>query len=224
METRAEMKEEEIYGKVFASILEQKLAPNKKINEEELASIFGVSRTIIRRVLLRLSLDGAITLHRNRGAYVAASSADQVHNLYVARRIVESGIVSIACQVAGEQDVNRLRDVIQSEQNCRANDDRPGRIRLSGEFHLQIAQIANNDQLYGFLRQLVIQTSLARASFEQKGVSPCSTRDHCLLVDAIEAGDCELAKELIVEHLEASEAELNLGAPATDDDLRQIFK
>ena len=76
------MADNKIYHRIFSAILEQKLTPNKKINEEELASIFGVSRTIIRRVLLRLSLDGAVVLHKNRGAYVAALTAEQVHELY----------------------------------------------------------------------------------------------------------------------------------------------
>ena len=212
-----------IYQRVFGVILEQKLPPNRKINEEELASVFGVSRTIIRKVLLRLSHDGAVTLHRNRGAYVAAPSVDQVHDLYVARRTIECEIVAIACQVASREDVRKLKDVIQSEQECRANDDRSGRIRLSGEFHLEIARVAGNEHLYRFLRQLVIQTSLARANFEQKGVSPCSGQDHELLVDAIASGAVGQAKELMVRHLQLSESELDLKAPAPDDDLRLIF-
>jgi len=217
------MNDDKIYARVFDAVLEQKLTPNKKINEEDLASIFGVSRTIIRRVLLRLSLDGAVVLHKNRGAYVAALTPDQVQELYAARRIVERGIIATACKTADEKDIKGLQDIIASEHKSSESGDRASRIRLSGEFHLEIANIADNGLLYGFLRQLVVRTSLARACFEQSGVSPCSSHDHKALVDAIASADVDLAKELIVRHLESSESELNVNRTTEMNDLKSIF-
>ena len=46
-----------IYDQVFDAILEQRLLPDTKLTEKDLCDVFGVSRTIIRKVLLRLSLD-----------------------------------------------------------------------------------------------------------------------------------------------------------------------
>ena len=43
-----------IYDQVFGAILEQRLRPETKLTENELCDVFGVSRTIIRKVLLRL--------------------------------------------------------------------------------------------------------------------------------------------------------------------------
>ncbi len=217
------MADNKIYHRIFSAILEQKLTPNKKINEEELASIFGVSRTIIRRVLLRLSLDGAVVLHKNRGAYVAALTAEQVHELYDARRIVEQGIVVTACQNADEEDVRRLKDIVAAEHRSIDSDDRASRIRLSGEFHLEIAKIADNDLLYGFLRQLVVRTSIARSCFEQEGVSPCNSQDHEKLIDAIASGDVAFATKMIVRHLKSSESELILEDPEPEEDLKSIL-
>lgn len=217
------MNDDQIYDRLFTAILEQKLRPNKKINEEELGSIFGVSRTIVRQALLRLSLDGAIVLHKNRGAYVAALSPTQVHELYDARRTVERGIVATACQTAEPQDILRLREMIENELESNRNGDRASRIRLSGEFHLEIAKIARNELLHRFLRQLVVQTSIARACYEQRGVSPCSSHDHEGLVEAIAAGDAELAQDLIVRHLRSSEAELEVDEPEEEEDLRSIL-
>lgn len=217
------MAHDKIYNRIFDAVLEQKLVPNKKINEEEMSLIFGVSRTIIRRVLLRLSHDGALVLHKNRGAYVAALSPQQVRELYAARRVVEQGIIAAACAAAEKRDIKRLRDIIASDHESSERGDRASRIRLSGEFHLEIARIAGNSLLHGFLRQLVVQTSIARASFEQRGVSPCSTQDHEELVNAIATGDVDVAKELIFRHLESSESELNFSGSAEKADLKAIF-
>ena len=61
-----------IYDQVFGAILEQRLRPETKLTEAELCDVFGVSRTIIRKVLLRLSLDRVVELRPNRGAIIAA--------------------------------------------------------------------------------------------------------------------------------------------------------
>ena len=55
-----------IYDQVFGAILEQRLRPETKLTENELCDVFGVSRTIIRKVLLRLSLDRVVELRPNR--------------------------------------------------------------------------------------------------------------------------------------------------------------
>ena len=46
-----------IYDQVFSAILDQRLMPDTKLTEKDLCDVFGVSRTIIRKVLLRLSID-----------------------------------------------------------------------------------------------------------------------------------------------------------------------
>ncbi len=217
------MSDDTIYERIFDAILEQRLTPNVKVNEEDLAEVFDVSRTVIRRILQRLSHDGAVTIHKNRGAYVAALSAEQVKELYHARRVVEQGIVAAACRSAKKEDLERLRGIITAEHESIENGDRGSRIRLSGEFHLEIARIADNGLLYGFLRQLVVRTSIARASFEQSGVSPCSSHDHDGLVKAIEAGNVEGAVDLIISHLESSESELNVENAEKSPDLKSIF-
>ncbi len=217
------MDDDRIYTRIFDAILEHRLAPNKKINEEELTQIFGVSRTIIRRVLLRLSLDGAVVLPKNRGAYVAMLTSDQVQELYAARRIIEQGIVATACKNAGKKDIQRLKRIIELEHESIKSGDRGSRIRLSGEFHLAIAEIAGNRLLHGYLRQLVVQTSIARACFEQRGVSPCSSHDHLDLVEAIAEGAVDKATRLIVNHLQSSESELYVESPTEDEELKSIF-
>ena len=53
------------------------LPPSTKLNEESLSEIFGVSRTIIRRALLRLSLEQVVDIKPNRGATVSAPTIEE---------------------------------------------------------------------------------------------------------------------------------------------------
>ena len=76
--------EESIYTDLFDSILERRLPPTTKLGENLLAEHYGVSRTIVRQVLVRLAHDRLIDLEPNRGAFVASLTLEQAKQLYVA--------------------------------------------------------------------------------------------------------------------------------------------
>ena len=63
---------DDIYPRLFDAILEQRIAPASRFTEEGLGELFGVSRSVIRRVLARLSHQQVIILRPNHRAQVAA--------------------------------------------------------------------------------------------------------------------------------------------------------
>jgi len=212
-----------IYDQVFSAILEQKLRPETKLVEKDLCEVFGVSRTIIRKVLLRLSLDKVVELRPNRGAVIAAPEADEVREIFAARRLLEDGIVAEAARKCTPADAAALRETAGREHDCIRAGDTSGAIRLSGEFHVQLAAIAGNRPLRDLLRQLVAQTSLAIARYAPAGQGTCDDDDHDRLVDAIEDGAAERSRDIMRAHLTACEKRLLLDAPERTSDLRAVF-
>ena len=69
--------ENEIYQRMVATILDHRLPPGTKLVEDRLASAFGVSRTRVRPVLVRLANEQIVTLTPNRGATVAQPSEQE---------------------------------------------------------------------------------------------------------------------------------------------------
>jgi len=65
------MNEDAIYERMVGAILGHRLPPGTKLVEDRLATAFGVSRTRIRPVLVRLANEQIVTLTMNRGATVA---------------------------------------------------------------------------------------------------------------------------------------------------------
>ena len=65
---------DQIYERIYTAIIEQALRPGSKLGEEALCGIFGVSRTLVRRVLHRLAGEHVVELLPNRGAFVARPS------------------------------------------------------------------------------------------------------------------------------------------------------
>lgn len=189
---------DDIYPRLFDAILEQRIAPASRFTEEGLGEIFGVSRSVIRRVLAKLSHQQVIILRPNQRAQVAAPDARQTRQILEARRLTEITVVQLACAAASPTQVRRLRELIARERECIERDQRAPAIRLSGEFHLQLAAIAGNAPLAQFLNSLVPLTSLIIA---QSDTRASAWQEHVAITDAIEQGDADRAVHLMTRHL-----------------------
>lgn len=62
---------EQIYPRLFDAILEQRLPPGSALPEQALGNAFGVSRTVIRRVLGRLSDQQVVVQRPSHTAHLA---------------------------------------------------------------------------------------------------------------------------------------------------------
>ena len=212
-----------IYAHMFDAILEHRLAPGTKLSEEALGEIFGVSRTIIRRELSQLAHEGVVSIRPNRGAMVASPSVEEARQILYARRLVERASTELAVQHATEEQIDELREMVTEEHDCFARGDRGAGIRLSGEFHLKLAEAANNAPFVGFQRSLVSQTSLIIAQYEKGTRSHCSYDEHNQLLDAISARDTDKAVSLMMHHMDHIDAKLNFDNESTTDDLHAVF-
>ncbi|WP_455827671.1 GntR family transcriptional regulator [Pseudomonas graminis] len=199
---------DDIYPRLFDAILEQRIAPSSRFTEEGLGEVFGVSRSVIRRVLAKLSHQQVIILRPNQRAQVAAPDAQQTRQILEARRLTEITVVQLACALATPQQIRQLRELIARERECIERDQRGPAIRLSGEFHLHLAAIAGNAPLAQFLNSLVPLTSLIIAQYEAQACTYCAWQEHVAIVDAVEQGNPVAAIGLMTQHLDHLEAKL----------------
>ena len=215
--------DEWIYQEVFDAILEQRLAPGTKLAEDAMGEIFNVSRTVIRKVLQRLSHEKVVEIRPNRGAVVSAPSVEEARDVFAARRLIEAGITRLACENITDEIADELEELIREEDRLYREGDQSGGIRLSGEFHMRLADIAGNVTLKGYLKELVTRSSLIIAQYEAPGNNVCVHKDHDGLVEVIRAGDVERAVHLMDLHLQACEDKLNLDDGEAAPDLKAIF-
>jgi DNA-binding GntR family transcriptional regulator len=198
-----------IHQRVLGAIVEHRLPPGTKLGEEKLAKVFGVSRTQIRQVLERLSHDSIVTVLPNRGAFVSSPSVEEAREVFAARRVIEQDLIRQAARVAQKADIQRLRQHVAQESAARAANDKRAIIRLSGEFHQVIADIAGNRFLAKTMRELETLTCLVIILYDAPNVPACPYHEHSDLVDAIEARDADRAAAHMVEHLRHVEASLD---------------
>jgi DNA-binding GntR family transcriptional regulator len=212
-----------IYDRILGAIVEQALPPGTKLGEEQLCEIFGVGRGVIRRTLLRLAGDQVIELVPHRGAFVAEPSVEQARQVFAARRVLEADVVREITRAGLQRDqISQLRRHLARERTAHTQGDRGTVIRLSGDLHLLLAELAGNSVILRFLRELVARTSLIIAIYDAPAVSCCPYDEHAALIEAIIEGRGAAAMRA---HLESIEARLRLDRtpPRAAVDLRRIL-
>ncbi|HEX7072460.1 MAG TPA: GntR family transcriptional regulator [Hyphomicrobiaceae bacterium] len=163
-----------ICAAIQGAVIERRLVPGLKLSEESLAGLFGCSRTIIRHAFQRLSKDRIITLLPNRGAFVSEPSVQEAHQIFDARKVVEDHTAALAAAKATRASIAKLRKLEQDERRAIGSGNRAAALRLSGELHLAIAEIAANAPMYDFLSELISRTSLILALYGAAAKRPAA--------------------------------------------------
>lgn len=222
--------ENEIYEKMVETILDHRLPPGTKLVEEKLAGAFGVSRTRIRPVLVRLANEQIVTLTPNRGAMVAQPTEKEAREVFEVRRMIEPTLIECFIDSANTSDIAVLTKCIADEEAARLQGDVRRAIRLSGDFHLHIANASDHQTLGRVLRELVSRTSLILMTYsntsQQKRIdaSACGCMEHRALLDAIRLKDKREAARLMRDHLGLLEAQLQFNSQdATAPDFQELF-
>jgi DNA-binding GntR family transcriptional regulator len=213
-----------IYQRVLSAILAHQLPPGTQLVEERLAGVFRVSRTKIRQALARLAHDSIVTVIPNRGAFVSSPSVEEARGVFDARRLIEPQLVRRLANSADATAIERLRAHVALESAARAANDRRAIIRLSGDFHQIIAELAGNGFLARTMRELETLTCLVIILYDAPNVPSCPHHEHSGIIDAVEAHDGERAARLMQDHLNHVEGSLDLSQAADGEvDLEAVF-
>ncbi|MBW6424234.1 GntR family transcriptional regulator [Rhizobium sp. XQZ8] len=212
---------EQIVEKVWLSIAERRLRTGVQLKEAQLATIFNVSRARIRRALTVLERDGLVRIIPNRGAFISKPSVDEARDVFFVRRTVERCVIERLCKTVSKADLKRLRDHVALERTANAKNITTDIIKLSGGFHLLLAETVGSDFLYTTMRDLISRSSLITAVYRNTDRINCGPDEHADIVEAIAGKDAEKATHLMAHHLEHVEAELDLSEiPDLSHDLR----
>jgi DNA-binding GntR family transcriptional regulator len=214
---------DDVYKKIHDAVLEHRLRPGTKLAEERLAVIFGVSRARIRKALARLAHEQIVDWLPKRGAFIARPSVEQARDVFEARYAIEPAIVRRLVNSVDARGIKALRAHVAKEVAAQDAGDKRSTIRLSGEFHNLVADLAGNASLSRSLKELSALTCLVILLYDAPTSSVCRNDEHDRIVDAVERGDSAGAERLITEHLQKIEGNINLGQPDEDVDLEDIF-
>jgi len=190
------------YARLREAIVGERLAPNERLIEVELAEELGVGRAAVRTALARLEQDGLVDRVAYRGARVRAISEAEAVEIVEARAVLEGLVARHAARRATGEDVARLRATIRDMQARLEAGDLLGLSGLNGQLHRQMLGIARHETATRHIDALQAQN--ARYQFRTvlvPGRAAESLAEHRAIIAAVEAGQSDEAETLMLRHL-----------------------
>ena len=183
------------------AIIEGRLEPGKRLKEEELARELGISRTPVREALLMLQAEDLVVATPNRGATVRVHDADDLHDLYELRALLEGHATRRAAERISQEAVTDLGESCDRFDRL-SHDDLPELVKENLFFHNTILELAASNRLAAMVRKVIelplVYTSYRWYSPVQKQIS---AHYHRQIVNAFAATDPDRAELIMKEHV-----------------------
>ncbi len=197
----------QITQRVVEAILAQKLPPGERLGEQELAEVFGVSRTLVREALMQLQARGFVDVRPRKGWYVVEPSLEEAHDAFAARKVIEAGLIpnlpeELPEGVPLQKLVRQLRDHIRVEREAIQQDDVANRSFMLADFHVCLAECLGHRLLSNVLRDLTARTTLVASLYQSSHDATQSCNEHEEIVEALEMGDMALARARVLLHID----------------------
>ena len=192
---------ETAYQALRQSIIEQALPPGTKLPEDELGVRFGMSRTLVREALAQLQSEGLVDAPPRRTATTAKPTLDQAREIFEIRRMLESEVVRLVIDRWRPQFGADLEGHVRAEEAARQMGQARVSIRLAGEFHIKLGEMAGNSLLRRYLSEVVSRCSLILALYGRPHSADCAVSEHREIVAALRARNAEAALKVMEHHL-----------------------
>jgi len=143
---------------------------DKLPSEREIAEKMGVSRPSVREALSALHIVGIVESRAGDGTYVRRTissfeeaysaftmleESDSLHDAFEARRVLEEGIVALACTKARDEDIEGLESALHSMDRAAHGKNFEAFNLANQHFHLQLVNAVHNQLLTDALEPLL---------------------------------------------------------------------
>lgn len=211
---------EEISNQIIDVIKSGKWIQGDKIpGEIELSQLFEVSRNCIREAIKALELAGILESKPGKGTFVTNDAITNISRMELlsllknshssvelmeTRLAIEPHLAYYAAKRANDEDINKLEKVLNDALKSITSDKYTPEIGF--QFHMTIAEIANNSILYKFLysitEQLKAQRYMAINKYLNKELLIKEQMEHKEILEEIRNRQPDKAYKKMYNHIE----------------------
>lgn len=197
-----------ILDKLMEWIMSGKLSMGDKLNTEDLARQFGVSRMPIREALGNLEKIGLAESRPYAGTRLITLTKEDVRQIYIARTALEPVAAMYACDKISDQEIEALRKIheeyvriVRTEKLDAVNVYRQNRL-----FHFTMYKTSQLTRVCDMIESLWDTLSFFKLIYGQKLLDENATRErliheHQSYMDALENHDALLIRSLMERNL-----------------------
>lgn len=194
--TKSEIAYEYIKDKIMSNIIK----PNEFIDLDLISSELNMSKTPIREAIKLLEANGLVETNPNVGAVVKQLNLDELEQIAIIRRELESLATELATQNMDKDTIAELKKYIdEMEKHCNANNPHDYTL-VNQKFHLTIYEKCNLPILYNMIKELWEKSERTKWVFT---LFPerlqHSNVEHKKLIKAFEDNDKDTARTLMYD-------------------------
>lgn len=177
------------------------LLPGTRLTESSIAEDLGVSRNTVREAFAELAAERLVVRLPNRGVFVASLGPGDIHDVYTVRRAIE---VSAIRAGGSPEQVAAVRAAVEEGRAAAGDEEALG--TANQHFHGAIVGLAGSRRLDTIMSQVLAEM---RLFFHKATMDGNFYRgyldDNEKICRALEAGELDLAAELLLAYLDRSE-------------------
>lgn len=188
------------YEYIRDAIFNGDMKPGTSMTEKWLAEHLQMSRTPVREAMIRLQIEGLITVIHNRAIVTNISPVD-IQEVFQLRLLLEPPAAAICAAGCNRKLFAEIRQVTEGLL-------RGKNYKYSAEIHdlhRVVIESTKNRRWIAFsehLRNQVIR--ILNASGNIAGRITLSLKEHLLIIDAIVAGNAKMAEKYMRSHIESN--------------------
>lgn len=181
------------------AILDGRLPAGTPLRQQELATLFGVSRMPVREALRQLEAQSLLRVEMHKGAVVAPLISEDAVEAYALRIILESEALRLSIPLLDADDLAQARHYIEMME---AQTDYTEMGMLNRQFHMSLYAKANNKRLITLVEQgLNEEERFLRFNLSNMGLGKLAQDDHWELLRLAEARQVEPIVAALIVHL-----------------------
>src|SRR6266540_316422 len=172
-----------------------------RLDERQLASDLGISRTPVREAMAQLEREGFVRSVPRRGIYVVRKTKREVIELITAWAALESMAARLITENASAEEIATLRSMFAKFENGKLHARLDEYSEVNIEFHQTIIRMSRNGVLISLAENLFTHMRMIRRkTIGEKDRADRSIRDHMNIIEALEARDTTRAEALVRDH------------------------
>lgn len=188
-----------VASRIREAIATGDIPPGSQLGEAEYAALLGISRGPLREGLQRLTQEGLLVSHRNRGLFVIEMTPDNVEDMFTARTAVERAAAAKIHESNPLETAASLHAV--TDEMAAAEDVREVSV-ADIRFHQVLVQSAESPRLTRIHGTLLTETRMCIHALEPTyAISEGRVGEHRQVADSFASGDPELTDRLLVAHM-----------------------
>jgi len=192
------------YNQIKKLIIEKKIQPGEKINQNALAKQLKISRTPIVKALHKLETQGLVDNIPDKGFYVHKLSILEWFDLIVLREALDRIVINEITESITDEQLEKLEEVFNKlkEYSYKNEDDYKMYWKLNQEFHNLIISFSKNNLAKTINEHFQIVNRTFIGVLIRKPSETLS--EHSMIMEALRQRDRIKAVEAVVGHMSKS--------------------